>query len=214
MNDDPLLFGTPAQPVEPDPRESAAQLYAELATGEGGGRRYPPELKAAMCREALARVRLGESVRQIAMLEHMPCYPLLWEWLWSDEWREQMDAAKVARLERYAEEIEEIAEDGTNDWVEREIERGGKVRTEIVFNKEHVQRSKLRMEARQWLMARLNRAKWGERTAIDLNADLKMSDEQAATKAAALLARMETLAAGMQMIKAGGDHSHQGDADA
>ena len=58
-----------------------------------------------------------------------------------------------------AEEILDISDDGTNDWEEREIARG---RTIIALNTEAVQRSKLRVDTRKWLMAKMKPKKYGD----------------------------------------------------
>jgi hypothetical protein len=66
------------------------------------------------------------------------------------------------RAERMAEEILDIADDGSNDWIEREQDG----RTVIVADHEHIQRSKLRVDARKWLMAKMLPKKYGDRTTI------------------------------------------------
>ena len=60
----------------------------------------------------------------------------------------------------FGEQILDIADDEQNDWVESESGR-------LVPNKELVLRSKLRIEARQWQMARLQPQQWGDRQQID-----------------------------------------------
>ena len=60
----------------------------------------------------------------------------------------------------FGEQIIDIADDEQNDWVESESGR-------LVPNKELVLRSKLRIEARQWQMARLQPQQWGDRQQID-----------------------------------------------
>jgi hypothetical protein len=50
-----------------------------------------------------------------------------------------------------ADELLEIADDATNDFVERQNKDG---HTSKVFDAEHVQRSRLRVEARKWLLSK------------------------------------------------------------
>lgn len=76
---------------------------------------------------------------------------------------------RSARLARYAraradwlahlvEESVEIADDGTNDWMEREMESG---RVDVSLDRDHVQRSKLRIETRLKVAALLDPKRYG-----------------------------------------------------
>jgi terminase small subunit-like protein len=67
--------------------------------------------------------------------------------------------ARELQAELWADEILEIADDGTNDWVERK--RCGVDITE--FDREHVMRSSLRVDSRKWLLARLLPKKYGDK---------------------------------------------------
>ncbi len=62
------------------------------------------------------------------------------------------------RLETRLDEIIDIADDGSNDWMERLTASGDKV---SVVDHEHIQRSKLRIEARQWEASKLKPKKYG-----------------------------------------------------
>jgi hypothetical protein len=60
--------------------------------------------------------------------------------------------ARELQSECWADEINEIADDGRNDWMT--IKRGGE---EVeVENKEVVNRSRLRVDTRKWLMSKLH----------------------------------------------------------
>ena len=50
-----------------------------------------------------------------------------------------------------ADEIQGIADDGFNDWMERKKRDGS---TERVIDQEHIQRSRLRFDARRWLLSK------------------------------------------------------------
>jgi hypothetical protein len=54
----------------------------------------------------------------------------------------------------------DIADDGTNDWVRRESERG---RVSYVVDKEHIARSRLRFEARQWVISKILPKTYGDK---------------------------------------------------
>jgi len=63
--------------------------------------------------------------------------------------------AREARAEAMADEIEEISDDGRNDWVERE--------GLTVTNHENIQRSRLRVDTRKWLMSKMLPKKYGDK---------------------------------------------------
>ena len=74
------------------------------------------------------------------------------------EFKDQYARAKDEQMDAYAEEIVDIADDATNDFMEIEQKNGG---TTVIFDKENIQRSKLRIEARQWMMGKLRPKKYG-----------------------------------------------------
>jgi hypothetical protein len=71
---------------------------------------------------------------------------------------EQYVRAKEIGADAMAEEILDIADDGTNDWME--INRGNY--TSWVTNGEAMQRSKLRVDTRRWLMSKLQPKKYAD----------------------------------------------------
>ena len=65
----------------------------------------------------------------------------------------------------FGEEILDIADNTSDDWIE--AKNGGAHR----LNKEAILRSKIRIEARQLHMSRLHPQTWGERQQIDVKND-------------------------------------------
>jgi hypothetical protein len=61
-----------------------------------------------------------------------------------------------------AEEIIEISDDATNDYVERAKEEG----VQIVVDHDHIARSRLRVETRKWVLARMLPKAYGDRVAV------------------------------------------------
>lgn len=72
-----------------------------------------------------------------------------------EEFAARYARAMEQRTDHMAEEILSIADDGNNDWMERE--------GFVVPNYEHIQRSKLRVDARRWLMSKMLPKKYGDR---------------------------------------------------
>ncbi len=71
----------------------------------------------------------------------------------------QYAQAKLKQADLMAEELLEIADDGSNDWMESFGEDG-----EIGWklNSEHVQRSRLRIDTRKWLASKLLPKQYGQ----------------------------------------------------
>jgi len=66
-------------------------------------------------------------------------------------------------LDALAEEILEISDDGSNDWMERKRQDGS---VETVLNSEHINRSRLRVDSRKWLLSKMAPKKYGDRIEI------------------------------------------------
>lgn len=122
---------------------------------------YSVETTTQIC----IRLGLGESLREICRDEAMPDKSTVMRWLAShSEFRDQYASAREAQADYYAEEIIEISDDGSNDWMERQRSDGS---TEEVENKEILNRSRLRVDTRKWLMARMAPKKYGDKLDID-----------------------------------------------
>src|SRR5712664_1413950 len=79
------------------------------------------EIKEIICR----RITDGESIRQIAASEDMPAASTIYLCAATDkDFSEQYARAREAQLVRWEDEIVEISDDGSNDWIERETKSG------------------------------------------------------------------------------------------
>lgn len=118
---------------------------------------YTPEIAARIC----DRLIEGLSVREVCKADDMPAPSTVFLWLTKHpEFSEQYARALEARTDAMADDLLVIADDGTNDWVKNQD--GGES-----YNGDHVQRSKLRVDARKWLMSKMAPKKYGDRQAID-----------------------------------------------
>ena len=114
---------------------------------------YTQEMAERIC----AEICEGKSVRTICKMVGMPSKMTVMRWLNKHaEFKALYDRACIERAEAYAEEIVDIADDGSNDYV---ADGEGNVR----FDGEHVQRSKLRVETRKWICAKMKPKKFGEK---------------------------------------------------
>jgi hypothetical protein len=123
---------------------------------------YSIETAQAICTEIAG----GRSVREICRDPKMPSLRSVFTWLAQhEEFRTMYQAARAVQADYIFEEVLEIADDGRNDWTERQLEDGS---TAMIPNKEQVNRSRLRIDTRKWVLARMNAKKYGERNVTEL----------------------------------------------
>lgn len=109
------------------------------------------------------RIAGGESLRAICADNDMPAKTNVFRWLAAnDAFRDQYARAREAQADSIFDDILEIADDARNDW----MERNGEGEPGYAINGEHVQRSKLRIEARKWMAGKLRPKVYGERVDI------------------------------------------------
>jgi hypothetical protein len=121
---------------------------------------YTPELAAKICE----RLADGWSLRQICGEDDMPDKATVLRWIPKfPEFRDQYARAREAQAEFWLDEILEIADDGSNDWVERQRKDGS---TYEAIDQEHINRSRLRVDSRKWIMSKLLPKKYGDK--VDL----------------------------------------------
>lgn len=131
------------------------------ATSSKGGRpsRYTKEIARAICE----RLALGESLRSVCRDETMPGISTVFRWFDEhDGFREHYEKAKQESADALAEELLEIADDGRNDYMEK-LSADGEAMGYIT-NGENIQRSRLRVDTRKWIMARMKPKKYGDKT--------------------------------------------------
>ncbi len=117
--------------------------------------RHTPELAAKLC-ERLAE---GESLRAVCADKAMPAISTVMGWLFDgnhEEFSEQYARAREAQAEIRADEIVDIADDASGDFT---ADKDGK----LVANSEHIQRSRLRVDARKWIAAKLLPKRYGDK---------------------------------------------------
>lgn len=123
---------------------------------------YSADMAALIC----SMISDGQSVREICASDDMPDKATVFRWLGiHEEFRDQYALACNARAEHMADEILDIADNGENDWMERRNDEGETVGWRE--NGEAIQRSKLRVDTRKWLLSKLQPKKYGDK--LDLN---------------------------------------------
>ncbi len=128
-----------------------------------GGR--PTKYTKALGEDICFHLMMSETLRQISRDESMPDKATIMRWVIKhEEFRDLYVKALEMRMHFWADDIVEIADDGSNDWMEKELEGGHIIEVE---NKEVIARSRLRVDVRKWLMVKLAPRTYGERLEVD-----------------------------------------------
>ena len=149
---------------------------------------YGPEIANTICE----RLADGESLREICRDDAMPAKSTIMIWLGlHEEFADQYARAREAQADHIFDEILDISDDATNDWMTRR--QGEEIIT--VADHEHIARSKLRVDSRKWMAGKLAPKKYGEKQLIEATgkdgSDLippQTEDRQVARAILALLA--------------------------
>jgi len=131
--------------------------HAHVALRPGRPTKYSPKLAAKICNY----VARGWSSLKIARLEGMPDRTIVFDWL--NKYRDFSDMyakAKEDAADLMAEEIIDIADDGLNDTYTRKGPDGEETQA---INYDHINRSRLRVDARKWVAAKLKPRKYSDR---------------------------------------------------
>jgi hypothetical protein len=130
------------------------------------------------------RIADGESLRTICEDEAMPGRTTVRRWLAErDDFRRQYALAREEQADVLFDEMLEIADDGTNDWMRRTGKDGEAGWAE---NGEHIRRSQVRIDARKWMAGKLRPKVYGDRQAIDHTVSLaETSNEELYARAKA-----------------------------
>lgn len=119
---------------------------------------YTKDLSDIIC----AKLAEGESMRSISRDESMPCSTTMFRWLREDEeFQQQYAQAKLEGHNAWFEDIMDISDDGSNDWMERNNKDGENIGWQV--NGEAIQRSKLRVDSRKWALSKLMPKKYGDK---------------------------------------------------
>lgn len=124
--------------------------------------------------ELLERIADGESLRAICRDDHMPDKATVFRWLADDaDLRDQYARARETQADSIFDEIIEIADDARNDWMERQGPDGQGVGWQL--NGDHVQRSRLRIDARKWMAGKLRPKVYGDKVEHEHKGGLTVS---------------------------------------
>lgn len=118
---------------------------------------YSPEQIETLFNSVLLEIEKWRPVRQILQDEWMPSWPTFYIWLANDEEKTKRYArACDVRAETIFDEMLEIADDNSKDI---KVDKDG---NEIV-NQDNIQRARLKIDARKWVLGKLNPKKFGDK---------------------------------------------------
>ena len=126
--------------------------------GAGRPTDYNQDLSDKICE----RIADGESLRTICSDDDMPNKATVFRWLAKfPAFSDQYARARDTQAETIVDEILNIADDGTNDWMERRNGDGENIGWQE--NGEALRRSVLRIDARKWMAGKLKPKKYGDK---------------------------------------------------
>lgn len=144
----------------PTPRESPAQPPSRDPPARPT--QYSFELSEVICE----RMTAGQTTAEVTRDATMPTWGVLARWRRDHEdFNRRYTIARQSCCELWADEIIEISDDATNDYVTR-LDAKGHVR--IVFDREHFERSRLRADNRKWVVSKLLRHVYGDKSEVEL----------------------------------------------
>lgn len=119
---------------------------------------YTQDLADRIC----AQLADGDSMRTVCKDDGMPCKTTVFMWLrTNEEFLNQYTRAKQESADALTDEMLDIADDASNDWMERRDKDDQSIGWQL--NGDHVQRSRLRIETRKWLASKLKPKKYGDK---------------------------------------------------
>jgi poly(A) polymerase Pap1 len=125
---------------------------------------YTEELGLQIC----GQLASGMSLNRICKQEGMPDITTVYAWFGKHpEFSQSYARAREDQAETLADEIQDIADDGSNDFYE---DKDGNERVDH----ENIQRSKLRVDARKWIAAKMKPKKYGDKLDVEQKGEISI----------------------------------------
>ncbi len=133
---------------------------------------YTPELAIEICK----RLATGQSLRHICLADEMPAATTVHQWVLEDKgadkegkggFSNQYARARAIQAENMFDEILEISDDGSNDYMT--ITKG-----DVQYNVEDhevTNRSRLRVDSRKWYLSKVLPKKYGDKLDLTSGGD-------------------------------------------
>ena len=166
---------TSPRKATPKPAKKVAKKPTTKAPKKPG---RPTDYSEEIAVKILVEVALGKSMRKIAEMEGMPAMSTIFLWLRNHEdFSEQYARAKEEAADLLVDEMLDIADDATNDWMEKYGKDGEMIG--YMINGEFVGRSKLRIETRKWLAMKLKPKRYGDKLNVEQGGEVTVKHSYA-----------------------------------
>jgi len=131
---------------------------------------YSEEQKKIAKDIIIDKISCGDSLKRIMDSDNrVPKRMTVYAWLnpeskeYDKEFSDNYARARQEREDAIFDDMLDIADDGSNDFMKKQI--GEDLEIEVL-NSEHIQRSRLRIDARKWILSRMNPKKYGDKVDI------------------------------------------------
>ena len=154
---------------EPKPNKRNPGPRGGWTNPSAHGAHHPTLYTEALGEEICRRLMGRESLLAICKTEGMPAHSTILSWSVKEShpFAEKYKQARIIGYLALAEELLEIADDGSNDYIEHAKENG----VQVVVDHDHIARSRLRVETRKWVLAKMLPKVYGEK--LQLQGDEK-----------------------------------------
>ncbi len=116
--------------------------------------------------EICALLVSGDSLRKICRMDGMPAKATIFTWLNNNkEFQDQYTCARAKQADAIFDEMLDIADDSENDYIDLGDGRE-------VVNQEAIQRARLRIDTRKWVLGKMKPKKYGDKIDIDMKAEI------------------------------------------
>ena len=149
----------------------------------------PDEFSDAIAQEIINRVEGGETLAHIVKDPHMPCHQSVFKWL------DRSPAFATAYARARSRQAEAIAEQGYEQ-------------AQADLEPQHVNRARLRFDSAKWLAAKIDPARWSDKSEVSVS----VTEGASADRRAELIASLQRLAVAAPLIE--GEAVATGGADA
>lgn len=135
----------------------------------------PTDYSEAITSRILTRIMDGESLRTICLDDDMPTRSTVHLWLAKhQDFSDQYAIARDRQADTIFDEILDIADDGSNDWMEKRDDEGASLGWKE--NGEAIARSRLRVDTRKWMAGKLRPKKYGDKFEVEHSGLDKLAD--------------------------------------
>lgn len=133
---------------------------------------FTAEIAARIC-EGLAE---GRSLRDVCLDDDMPAESTVRAWALEDRegFSAQYARAREIGYHAMADELMDIADNGMNDWMERR----GEEDAGWVANGEHIQRSRLRVDTRKWMLSKVLPKVYGDKQQLEHSGEIGVTTKE------------------------------------